>query len=118
MRDLDRRIEPRDGEIYARDWRTYHNYDFDRLERGQSTYFANRYYRDSRYYQPRTLTADDRVYRGSDRRYYCRREDGTTGLIAIRGSTLDTGLRKGGSGLLGELGGMGDAIARGRVTCR
>jgi len=32
-------------------------------------------------YQERTLSADDRVYRGNDGRYYCRRSDGTTGLI-------------------------------------
>ncbi len=32
-------------------------------------------------YQERTLAADDRVYRGNDGRYYCRRSDGTTGLI-------------------------------------
>ena len=32
-------------------------------------------------YQERVLGADDRVYRGDDGRYYCRRPDGTTGLI-------------------------------------
>ena len=32
-------------------------------------------------YQERTLSADDRVYRGNDGRYYCKRSDGTTGLI-------------------------------------
>ncbi len=32
-------------------------------------------------YQERTLAQDDRVYRGNDGRYYCKRNDGTTGLI-------------------------------------
>ena len=32
-------------------------------------------------YQERTLAQDDRVYRGNDGRYYCKRSDGTTGLI-------------------------------------
>jgi uncharacterized protein YozE (UPF0346 family) len=32
-------------------------------------------------YQERTLSQDERVYRGEDGRYYCKRNDGTTGLI-------------------------------------
>lgn len=32
-------------------------------------------------YQERVLGPDERVYRGDDGRYYCRRSDGTTGLI-------------------------------------
>lgn len=32
-------------------------------------------------YQERVLSQDDRVYRGNDGRYYCKRSDGTTGLI-------------------------------------
>lgn len=32
-------------------------------------------------YQERVLESDERVYRGDDGRYYCRRNDGTTGLI-------------------------------------
>ena len=32
-------------------------------------------------YQERVLGSSDRVYRGNDGRYYCRRPDGTTGLI-------------------------------------
>ena len=41
---------------------------------------APRYYRDGRY-EERDLGRDERVYRGRDGRYYCRRSDGTTGLI-------------------------------------
>ncbi|SFJ55999.1 Glycine zipper 2TM domain-containing protein [Sphingomonas sp. NFR04] len=42
-------------------------------------------YEPSRYYRPgdseRVLSSNDRVYRGDDGRYYCKRPDGTTGLI-------------------------------------
>src|SRR5215203_6025556 len=44
-------------------------------------YDASRYYRDDPRYQERRLGANDEVYRGSDGRYYCKRSDGTTGLI-------------------------------------
>ncbi|MHA6719275.1 glycine zipper 2TM domain-containing protein [Sphingomonas sp. RS6] len=42
-------------------------------------------YEPSRYYRPGSsevvLGPNDRVYRGQDGRYYCKRPDGTTGLI-------------------------------------
>jgi hypothetical protein len=41
----------------------------------------SRYYRDDPRYEERQLSASDEVYRGSDGRYYCRRSDGTTGLV-------------------------------------
>jgi outer membrane lipoprotein SlyB len=43
------------------------------------------------------LSADERVYRGNDGQYYCKRSDGTTGLIAggaaggILGNVIDGG---------------------------
>ena len=43
-------------------------------------YDASRYYRSGNY-QERVLSQDERVYRGEDGRYYCKRNDGTTGLI-------------------------------------
>ncbi|TGX55993.1 glycine zipper 2TM domain-containing protein [Sphingomonas gei] len=43
-------------------------------------YEPSRYYRSGNY-QERVLSQDDRVYRGNDGRYYCKRNDGTTGLI-------------------------------------
>jgi hypothetical protein len=43
-------------------------------------YEPSRYYRSGNY-QERVLSQDDRVYRGNDGRYYCKRSDGTTGLI-------------------------------------
>ena len=78
---------------------------------------------DGRRHHDRALTRSDYVYRGGDGRYYCRRNDGTTGLVvggiggalignAIGGNTLGT--------LLGAAGGaaLGRSIDRGRVHCR
>jgi uncharacterized protein YcfJ len=109
-----------------RDWRQYRNYDYNRYERGSGAYYADAYYRDGRDYRERRLSARDRIYRGRDGRYYCRRSDGTTGLIvgaAIggllgnalntgRSSTFETILGAGAGGLLGR------EISRGSVRCR
>lgn len=60
-------------------------------------YDASRYYRDDSRYQERRLSNSDEVYRGSDGRYYCKRNDGTTGLIiggaggALFGNVIDGG---------------------------
>ncbi|MGZ8343125.1 MAG: glycine zipper 2TM domain-containing protein [Allosphingosinicella sp.] len=76
-------------------------------------------------YEPYALGRDDEIYRGRDGRYYCKRRDGTVGLvvgagvggllgnlIAPRGSkTIGT--------ILGAAGGaaVGYAIERGEVRC-
>ena len=71
----------------------------------------------------RRLGRDDRVYRGHDGRYYCRRSNGTTGLVigaigggllgnAIGGDTLGTVLGAGSGALLGQ------SIDRGNTRCR
>ena len=109
-----------------RDWRNYRNYDYNRLPPGEHAYYADQYYRDGRYYQPRQLTSDDRVYRGRNNRYYCRRSDGTTGLIigAGAGALLGSAIAGGDSRLLGAVLGaaggaaVGTSIDRGRITCR
>lgn len=110
----------------ARDWRTYRNYDWNRYENGYNTYYADRYYRDGSYYGEVRLRRNDRIYRGSDGRYYCRRTDGTTGLIvggaigALIGNSIDNGR----SSVLGTLIGagagaaLGREIDRGSVRCR
>ena len=65
-------------------------------DRYDPNYDASRYYRDGQY-QERVLAPNDRVYAGSDGRYYCKRSDGTTGLIAgaagggILGNVIDGG---------------------------
>lgn len=62
-------------------WQDYHRYDYNRYDPVYGNYRANRYYREGSYYRERRLSQTDRIYRGSDNRYYCRRSDGTTGLI-------------------------------------
>jgi Ni/Co efflux regulator RcnB len=109
----------------ARDWRGYRNYDWNRPDRG-GAYYADRYYRDGRYYHPRRLYRTDRIYRGNDGRYYCRRSDGTTGLIigAAAGGLLGNSLANGRSSTLATLLGagagaaLGSSIDRGQVQCR
>ena len=108
------------------DWRTYRSYDYNRVDPRYGNYYADRYYRDGSYYQPRSLAYNDRIYRGRDGRYYCRRPDGTTGLIigALAGGVLGNVLAPGDSKTLGTVigavgGGLaGRALDRDRVTCR
>jgi uncharacterized protein YcfJ len=78
-----------------------------------------------RYYEPRRLSRNDRIWRDGDR-YYCRRDNGTTGLVigtgvgALLGRTVDTrGDRTVGT-LLGAIGGglIGREIDRGELRCR
>lgn len=70
-------------------------------------YDASRYYRDDPRYQERQLSANDQVYRGSDGRYYCKRSDGTTGLIigaaagGIAGNVIDGGRNRVAGTLIG-----------------
>lgn len=106
-------------------WRDYKRYDYNRPGNG-GAYYADRYYRDGRYYQERRLTRNDRVYRGSNGRYYCRRSDGTTGLVigALAGGLLGNALDNGRSSTLGTLLGagggalLGRSIDRGDAKCR
>jgi outer membrane lipoprotein SlyB len=72
------------------------------------------------------MTRQDRIYRGSDNRYYCRRDDGTTGLIvgAMAGGVLGTVIAPGESKVLGTILGagagalIGRAIDDGDIVCR
>lgn len=81
-------------------------YNDDRDEGG---YDPSRYYRGGANYQERVLTSDDRVYRGTDGRYYCKRNDGTTGLIVgaigggILGNVIDGGHSRGVGTILGAI---------------
>ncbi|RDV06128.1 glycine zipper 2TM domain-containing protein [Sphingorhabdus pulchriflava] len=107
-------------------WQDYKRYDYNRYDPKYGGYQAERYYRDGRYYQQRRLTNNDRVYRGSNSRYYCRRNDGTTGLIigAIGGGLLGRSIAPSRSKTLGAiLGGTGGAligrsIGRNGLSCR
>ena len=93
-------------------------------------YDASRYYRDGPGYQERVLSSNDQVYRGSDNRYYCKRSDGTTGLIVggaaggILGNVIDGGHHRTAGTLLGVAVGAlaGKAVDQGsqnqQVRCR
>lgn len=105
----------------------YRRYDYDRPDPRYGYYQPDRYYVDSNRYAPRRLGYNDRVYRGRDNRYYCRRSDGTTGLIigGIAGGVIGDAIAPGGSKTIGAiLGGgtgalIGRSIDRSRgVTCR
>lgn len=103
-------------------------YDYNRADPAYGGYYADRYYRDDARYRERQLGRNDRVYAGQDGRYYCRRNDGTTGLIVggLAGGALGAAISPGGSGLLGALIGgaggaaLGQSIDRGGggVRCR
>ncbi len=82
-------------------------------DRDEGDYDPARYYRSGNTYQERVLANDDRVYRGNDGRYYCKRSDGTTGLIVggaaggILGNVIDGGRSRTVGTLLGAaLGGL------------
>ena len=92
----------------------YRDGDYD--SRYETDYDAARDYRDDPRYHERVLTADDQVYRGSDGRYYCRRSDGTTGLIVggaaggVLGNVIDGGRHRGAGTLIG--GALGALLGR------
>ena len=116
------------GEGYGVDSRYsgYSSYDYDRPDPSYNGYDADRYYVDNRRYRERRLSTNDRVYAGRDGRYYCRRPDGTTGLIVggVAGGALGAMIAPGSSSVLGALiGGVagaaaGQAIDRNNVRCR
>ena len=102
----DRGIDPR--------YSGYSNYDYNRPDPSYNGYDAGRYYVDNPRYRERRLNRNDRIYAGNDGRYYCRRPDGTTGLIVggLAGGTLGSIIAPGGSGILGAiLGGAAGAAA-------
>lgn len=92
----------------------YGSYDWNNPDPREGGYYADRYYRNDTRYRERRLSSDDRVYRGRDGRYYCRRSDGTTGLIVggIAGGILGNIIAPGDSKTLGTvLGAIGGAAA-------
>jgi len=86
-------------------WAPAHGY---RAKQGASIYDSR-----GRYLEPRRLNSADRVWRGEDGRYYCRRDNGTTGLIigAAAGALLGRELDRGESRTMGTiLGGAAGAL--------
>ena len=121
-----RREMAREQREYRRDHRRdgYDGYRGDYAS-GGAPYYADRDYRDGRYYDDRQIGYSDTIYRGADSRYYCRRNDGTTGLIvgaglgALLGNKLDVGgsatVRTIIGGAAGAL--VGRAVEKGSVRC-
>jgi len=110
-RDREYRDNDRDRRGDGRDWRG------DDREWNPSESYRRGNYRERR------LGRNDQVYRGRDGRAYCKRNDGTTGLVIggvgggvlgnlVGGGTLGTLLGAGGGALLGR------QIDRGNVRCR
>ncbi|WP_374469231.1 glycine zipper 2TM domain-containing protein [Phenylobacterium sp.] len=79
-----------------------------------------------RYYEPRPISRSDRVWRGDDGRYYCKRDNGTTGLVvgaavgALLGREIDGGRDRTAGTILGAAAGglLGREIDRGELKCR
>ena len=102
------------------------NYGYDRPGYAGDDYWdAPRYYCEGRY-EERRLRRGDRIYVGRDGRYYCKRSDGTAGLIVggLAGGILGNIIAPGGSKTLGTIIGaaggaaLGSSVDRGEVRCR
>ena len=102
-----------------------YSYDWNRPDRRYgSRYRPDRYYRSG--YEPIRVDRQTRIYRGYDDRYYCRRSDGTTGLIVgaalggLLGGQLDRGYSNTAGILIGAGAGalLGREIDRGGLSCR
>jgi len=107
----------------------YGRYDYNSPDPSYGGYYADRYYRQSPRYRERNLSYSDRVYRGRDGRYYCRRSDGSTGLIVggLAGGALGAIIAEGDSKplgvIIGAIGGAAvgaavDSGGRSDVRCR
>ncbi len=98
----------------------YQQFDYDHPDPQYGGYYADNYYReDNRRYQEHRMDANERVYRGQDGQFYCRRRDGTTGLVlgAAIGGVLGNLIAPGGSRILGTLlGAGGGALAGGALN--
>lgn len=120
--EREREIYERERDIYERSRRGGYGYrdrDDDRYywrDRGGADWEPSRYYREDPRYEERYLTSSDEVYRGADGRYYCRRSDGTTGLVvgagvgALIGRGIDGGRNRAGGTIVGGV--LGALIGR------
>lgn len=115
-------------------WEDKRDRNEDRRDRREDRYdardngwdAARSYRRDSNRYRGRPMGRNDRVYRGSDNRYYCQRDDGTTGLIVggMAGGVLGNIIAPGGWKTVGTIIGAGSgaligrAIDDGDMVCR
>ena len=111
---------------YGKRYKDNHR-DRYRDRRGYDDRRYDRVYDDrGRYYEPRRVDRRDRVWRGDDGRYYCKRDNGTTGLIigaaggALLGREIDGGRDRTLGTVLGAAAGalLGREIDRGGARCR
>lgn len=78
------------------------------------------------YVEPRRISRNDRIWRGSDGNYRCKRDNGTTGLVIGAGVGALAGHEIAGSGdktigtIIGAVGGglLGREIDKGDLKCR
>jgi hypothetical protein len=122
---------PTDAAAQRRDDRSDRNERGDRNDRGDRRWQGDRNdrswdpstsYQDGKY-RERRLGRNDRIYRGRDGRAYCKRSDGTTGLVigALGGGVLANLIGGGTLGTLAGAGGgalLGRSVDRGNVKCR
>ena len=93
---------------------------------GHRNHYDDRRYYDDRSYYGEPIYRDTRIWRARDGRYYCRKEDGTTGLLIGAGVGGLIGNEVAGRGdktlgtLLGAVGGalLGREIDRSNSRCR
>jgi uncharacterized protein YcfJ len=87
---------------------------------------AKTYDAQGRYLEPRRLDRSDRVWQGRDGRYYCKRDNGTTGLVigaavgGLAGHEIAGGGDKTLGAIIGAVGGglLGRSLDRGDIKCR
>ena len=111
--EADRYAQARSRVGYNDSYRPSGGYDDDRYD---PNYDPSRYYREGR--SETVLSSNDRVYAGQDGRYYCRRSDGTTGLIvgAAGGGILGNVIDGGHSRTVGTLLGAAIGAVAGRAV--
>jgi hypothetical protein len=88
--------------------------------------YRDRGYRGNRDYYGEPVHRNSRVWRGRDNRYYCKRSNGTTGLIvggalgALLGREIDGGYNRSTGTILGAAGGalLGRSVDRNKSRCR
>ena len=93
---------------------------------GRRAHYDRDYDSYGRYREPRALERDEHIWRGRDGRYYCRRGNGTTGLIVGGAVGALIGHEVAGEGdhtvgtIIGAAGGalLGRAIDRGELRCK
>lgn len=110
----------------AHGWREHHEgRDWDgRDDRDRRGGYGE--WRPAPVYAERRVGPNERIWRGNDGNYHCRRSDGTTGLIVgaavggLVGRELDGGRDRTTGTVLGLAGGalLGRAIDRGNLRCR